>query len=82
MLESKFERREADLLKEIDSLRSMVLGIVETENGSNSQAPTIPNLQEQQIQSEVQQLKSSKEQMESMVIEMRNNMREMEKVSA
>ena len=29
LLESKFERREADLLKEIDSLRSMVLGIVE-----------------------------------------------------
>ena len=28
-LENRFEKREADLLKEIDSLRSMVLGIVD-----------------------------------------------------
>lgn len=69
--------------QEIDSLRSMVLGIVETGNeegvaaGSLVVAPQ-PDKKSEQLQQEVLELKSSKEQMEGMVIEMRNYMREIE----
>jgi len=79
-LESKFEKREADLLKEIDSLRSMVLGIVDdkTEKESENKVEEIRNIEIDKFKDEVSQLKSSKESMEVMVVEMRNHLKEMQ----
>ncbi|GMI40899.1 hypothetical protein TeGR_g13622, partial [Tetraparma gracilis] len=83
VLEERFEKREADLLKEIDSLRSMVLGIVDESpdkrRGSSSTDIAInKNEVVGAFKEEVQELKESKQQMESIIFEMRNHMREME----
>ena len=79
LLESKFERREADLLKEIDGLRSMVLGIVEVPPQKKEQSEvvavmpgaltaTMPNSlaaeSEDKWKDEIKMLKDSKDEMQ------------------
>jgi len=71
------------LLKEIDSLRNMVLGIVdenktEKENSVETKVDEIKTLEIEKFKAEVQDLKSGKGEMEQMVIEMRNHLKEMQ----